>query len=165
VKHFDSITQEDQDAFYRLLNKQVEALIEGERDMTANLANVSALLGEQLTDINWVGFYLVKEGELVLGPFQGKVACVRIKIGQGVCGSAVAEEKIQVVEDVHLFKGHIACDSASRSEIVVPIRAGGKIVGVLDIDSPLLARFNEKDADYLQACVHILEDGCIWENI
>lgn len=165
MKHFESITQEDQDAFYRLLNKQVEALIEGEKDMTANLANVSALLGEQLTDINWVGFYLVKEGELVLGPFQGKVACVRIKIGQGVCGSAVAEEKIQVVEDVHLFKGHIACDSASRSEIVVPIRAGGKIVGVLDIDSPLLARFNEKDADYLQACVHILEDGCIWENI
>ncbi|MDF2613891.1 MAG: hypothetical protein K0S71_1677 [Clostridia bacterium] len=165
MKDFDAITQTNKDIFYKMLNKQVSALIEDEKDMIANLANVSALLNEQLQDINWVGFYLIKNGELVLGPFQGKVACVRIPIGKGVCGRAVLEERIQVVKDVHTFEGHIACDSASQSEIVIPIKAEGKIIGVLDIDSPLISRFDEKDAEYLQDCVNILEKGCVWQTV
>lgn len=163
MNDLDAIIEVDKDTFYEMLNKQVSALIEDERDMIANLANSAAFLYEQLSDINWAGFYLIRKGELVLGPFQGKVACVRIQIGKGVCGTAVLEDRIQIVKDVHTFKGHIACDSASQSEIVIPIKVQGKIIGVLDIDSPLLNRFDEKDAKYLQECVSILEKGCIWQ--
>lgn len=152
----------DKKSFYESLIKQMQALLEGEHYKIANLANASALLNEVLEDINWVGFYLVEEGELILGPFQGKVACMHIQIGRGVCGVAVSENRTQVVPDVHAFPGHIACDSASRSEIVVPIRANGEVVGVLDIDSPFLSRFDAEDAMYLEAFVAILEKGCKW---
>ena len=128
------------------LAKMAESLVDGEDDLIANLANVSALLFDQLADVNWAGFYFVKDGELVLGPFQGKPACVRLKIGKGVCGTAVAKDEVQVVPNVHEFEGHVACDSASNSEIVVPLKKGGEIVGVLDIDSPVFDRFeNIKD--------------------
>ena len=123
------------------LPKLTASLLDGESDVIANLANASALIYDVLSDINWAGFYFVKDGELVLGPFQGKPACVRLKIGKGVCGTAVAEDRTIVVADVHEFAGHIACDSASNSEIVVPLRKNGEIVGVLDIDSPLSNRF------------------------
>ena len=135
---------------YRAVLARAGALIEGEDDLIANLANLSALLGDFLEDINWVGYYLMKNGELVLGPFQGKPACVHISIGNGVCGTAVKENATQLVRDVHKFPGHIACDSASNSEIVVPIRKDGEIVGVLDIDSPLFSRFDETDQMYLE---------------
>lgn len=153
---------EDKKSFYELVLKQLEALIEGENDKIANLANASALLNQVLDHINWVGFYLMKADELVLGPFQGKVACVRIKVGRGVCGTAVAEDQTQVVKDVHAFPGHIACDSASNSEVVIPMHAKGRIVGVLDIDSPIKERFDEVDAYYLEQVVKILEEKCTW---
>lgn len=130
---------------YQRLSLQATALIETEPDTIANLANVSALLNLELDNINWVGFYLVKDEQLVLGPFQGKPACVRIKIGQGVCGTAFANDQVLRVDDVHQFAGHIACDAASMSEIVIPFRVGGKLFGVLDIDSPSLARFSQQD--------------------
>lgn len=122
--------------------QQVKGLIHGEPDLIANLANVSALLNEYLTDINWVGFYIMRNGELVLGPFQGKPACIRIPVGRGVCGTAVAEKKTQRIDDVHAFPGHIACDAASNSELVVPVIIDDQVVAVLDIDSPLLNRFS-----------------------
>lgn len=153
---------QDKKGFYELLLMQLEALLEGETHTVANLANASALLNEILDTINWVGFYLMEDGELILGPFQGKVACMHIQVGRGVCGSAVAEDKTQVVKDVHAFPGHIACDGASRSEIVVPIRHEGKVVGVLDIDSPVLERFDEEDAFYLERFVAVLERKCKW---
>ena len=123
----------------------------------ANLANVAALLWERIPDINWVGFYKMTDGKLVLGPFQGKVACVWIPVGKGVCGTAVAEDRTQLVPDVHQFPGHIACDSASNSEIVVPIHVNGKIWGVLDIDSPDTGRFTQEDKEGLEEVVRILE--------
>lgn len=156
------ISAADKKDFYEMTLKQVKALIEGEKDKIANLANISALLNQVLDQINWVGFYLIKDNELVLGPFQGKVACVRIQVGRGVCGTAVSENTTQVVKDVHLFPGHIACDSASNSEIVVPIRQNGQIVGVLDIDSPIKERFDEVDAYYMEKLVQILEEGSNW---
>lgn len=128
-----------------LIYEQIKTITENEKDLIANLSNISACLNENLTDINWVGFYLMKEGELVLGPFQGKVACIRIPVGKGVCGSAVSERKILRIDDVHQFKGHIACDSASNSEIVLPIYKHDEIVAVLDIDSPSFNRFSEED--------------------
>ena len=128
-----------------LIYEQIKTITENEKDLIANLSNISACLNENLTDINWVGFYLMKEAELVLGPFQGKVACIRIPIGKGVCGSAVSERKILRIDDVHQFKGHIACDSASNSEIVLPIYKHDEIVAVLDIDSPSFNRFSEED--------------------
>ena len=124
----------------------------------ANLANASALLWAALPEINWVGFYKMVDGQLVLYPFQGKTACVRIQVGKGVCGTAVAEDATQLVPDVHQFPGHIACDCASNSEIVVPIHVGGKIWGVLDIDSPVLDRFSEEDREGLEAFVALLEE-------
>jgi len=142
---------------YQLLIKQLEALIRDEPDQTANLANASALLKQFLTDVNWVGFYLWKEEELVLGPFQGLPACIRIPYGKGVCGTAVKEEQTQVVADVNSFPGHIACDAASQSEIVVPIVIDDSIYGVLDIDSPNTNRFDETDAYYLEQYVEILK--------
>ncbi|EGQ8222816.1 GAF domain-containing protein [Vibrio cholerae] len=130
---------------YKRLTKQAVALLEGETNLIANLANLSALLNMELTELNWVGFYLMQENELVLGPFQGKPACVRIPVGRGVCGTAVAENKVQRVYDVHQFEGHIACDAASNSEIVIPFSINGKVAGVLDIDSPNIGRFSEID--------------------
>ncbi|TYA93219.1 GAF domain-containing protein [Vibrio cholerae] len=130
---------------YQRLTKQAAALLEGETNLIANLANLSALLNMELTELNWVGFYLMQENELVLGPFQGKPACVRIPVGRGVCGTAVAENKVQRVYDVHQFEGHIACDAASNSEIVIPFSINGKVAGVLDIDSPNIGRFSEID--------------------
>ncbi|EGR0477645.1 GAF domain-containing protein [Vibrio cholerae] len=130
---------------YQRLTKQAVALLEGETNLIANLANLSALLNMELTELNWVGFYLMQENELVLGPFQGKPACMRIPVGRGVCGTAVAENKVQRVYDVHQFEGHIACDAASNSEIVIPFSINGKVAGVLDIDSPNIGRFSEID--------------------
>ncbi len=142
---------------YHVLNSQLAALTEGIPYKIANLANAAALLWEHLENINWAGFYLMEDGALVLGPFQGKTACIRIPVGKGVCGTAVAEDATQLVPDVHQFPGHIACDSASRSEIVVPIRVDGQIMGVLDIDSPCENRFTGEDQAGLEAFVCILE--------
>jgi len=135
---------------YDLLIKQLEALIEDETDVMANLSNTAALLNQFLDRINWVGFYLLKDGQLVLGPFQGLPACVRIDVGKGVCGTAVKEERTQLVPDVHAFPGHITCDVASRSEIVIPLFKNNKVIGVLDIDSPELNRFSQLDQSYLE---------------
>lgn len=160
--HVEKANGESKKSFYEMTIKQLEALLEGESNKIANLANASALLNEVLDEINWVGFYLMEEGELILGPFQGRVACVHIQVGRGVCGTAVSENKTQVVPDVHAFPGHIACDSASRSEIVVPIRVDGKVVGVLDIDSPIQERFDEEDGYYMEKVVGVLEKCCKW---
>lgn len=141
---------------YTMLSKQLDALLEGENNSIANLSNASALLNQFLERINWVGFYLMEEGELVLGPFQGLPACVRIPVGKGVCGTAVADKKTMLVEDVHAFPGHIACDAASRSEIVVPLMREDQVIGVLDIDSPELSRFTEDDQQGLELFVEVL---------
>ena len=142
---------------YKAINVQLQALTEGVPYKIANLANASALLWQHLENINWAGFYLMEDGALVLGPFQGKTACIRIPVGKGVCGTAVAENATQLVPDVHLFPGHIACDCASNSEIVVPIRKDGQIIGVLDIDSPVKNRFTEADQEGLEEFVKALE--------
>ena len=139
------------------LTRRLESLTKDIPYEIANLANASALLWQALPDINWAGFYKMVEGQLVLYPFQGKTACVRIQVGKGVCGTAVAEDKTQLVADVHQFPGHIACDSASNSEIVVPIHVSGEIWGVLDIDSPYLNRFTEEDREGLESFVAELE--------
>ena len=144
-------------ALYDLLNQQALALIEQETDLIANMANLSALLFNQLPDLNWAGFYIMRNGELVLGPFQGQVACVRIPVGKGVCGTAVATGQVQLVKDVHEFPGHIACDAASNSEIVLPLRHGGEIIAVLDIDSPLLNRFDAEDQKGLERLISLFE--------
>jgi L-methionine (R)-S-oxide reductase len=146
-------------AAYRDLNQQLAALFSGERNGLANAANMCALLYQGLAGLNWVGFYFVRGGELVLGPFQGKVACVRIALGNGVCGTAAARREAIVVPDVNEFPGHIACDAASRSEIVVPLIKRGRLLGVLDIDSPDLARFDEQDRNGLSAAVALLLDS------
>lgn len=135
------------------LRQQARALLEGERDPVANAANLSSLIFHTLPGLNWAGFYWMKGGELVLGPFQGKPACVRIAVGRGVCGTAVKERRTIVVRDVDEFPGHIACDPASRSEVVVPIVRSGQVLGVLDIDSPVHARFDEEHAQALEALV------------
>lgn len=143
---------------YKLLNQQLKCLIEDVPHFIANLANASALLYNTLEDLNWAGFYLMEYGKLVLGPFQGKPACIEIAVGKGVCGTAVQMRKTVLVKNVHEFEGHIACDSASNSEIVVPIFNGEKIVGVLDIDSPKLCRFDENDKIGLEEFVKTLEN-------
>jgi GAF domain-containing protein len=130
------------------LLRQAKGLLDGERDPIANAANIAALLWHGLPDLNWAGFYFLKHGELVLGPFQGKPACVRIAVGKGVCGTAVVRKAPVLVPDVHAFPGHIACDSASNSELVVPLMRGGEAIGVLDLDSPLFGRFDEDDAAF-----------------
>lgn len=145
--------REDQ---YDLLIKQLKSLLEGEKNVIANLSNTSALLNQFLDRINWVGFYLMEEGELVLGPFQGLPACVRIPVGRGVCGTAAEKLETVRVEDVHLFPGHIACDAASQSEIVIPMLDNGKLIGVLDIDSPEKNRFDEIDQAKLEQFVSTL---------
>ena len=147
-----------QETDYTLICAQLEAVTEDERDTVANLSNASALLWQNLDNINWAGFYKMMDGQLVLGPFQGKPACILIPVGRGVCGTAVAENKTQLVYNVHDFPGHIACDCASNSEIVVPIHKDGAVWGVLDIDSPLIGRFSEADKAGLEQFVHILEN-------
>ncbi|WP_306798729.1 GAF domain-containing protein [Oceanobacillus saliphilus] len=142
---------------YELLIKQLDALNEGENDEIAILSNASALLNQFLSEVNWVGFYLWKEDQLVLGPFQGLPACIRIGFGKGVCGTAVKERKTQRIADVHKFPGHIACDGATQSEIVVPIIIKDNVFGVLDIDSPITDRFDETDQIYLEKFVNTLE--------
>lgn len=143
---------------YSLLCAQLTALTEGVSFGISNLANASALIYNTLEDLNWAGFYLIHEGELVLGPFQGKPACTKISVGKGVCGTAVARNETVVVDDVHRFPGHIACDSASNSEIVIPLRRKGAVLGVLDLDSPSFGRFTEADRIGLERFVSILEN-------
>lgn len=148
-------------AFYRELAEQLEALLTGEADAIANAANTSALLFEQMPDLNWAGFYFLRdEKELVLGPFQGKIACVRIPVGRGVCGTAVAQAQSVLVEDVHAFPGHIACDAGSRSELVVPLMREGRILGVIDLDSPLMARFDADDQAGIERIAAIYVAAC-----
>lgn len=147
--------------FYRELARQLESLLEGERDPVANAANAAALLYHTLPNVNWVGFYFLRDNdELVVGPFQGKPACVRIPKGQGVCGTAVARRASVLVNDVNEFPGHIACDSASRSELVVPLIAGERIIGVLDLDSPHLSRFDTQDQRGIEALAQIYVTAC-----
>lgn len=142
---------------YEMLKKEIDALTSGVPYEITNLANASAALWQTMENINWAGFYLMESGKLVLGPFQGKPACIEIPLGRGVCGTAALEKKTMLVENVHRFPGHIACDSASNSEIVVPIFKNGKVYGVLDIDSPYLARFTREDQRELEEIVRILE--------
>lgn len=147
---------------YRMLCAQLESLLADERDFVANAAQFSAFLFNQVDDLNWAGFYLNRNEELVLGPFQGQVACVRIPFGRGVCGAAAASRETQRVEDVHAFPGHIACDSASNSELVIPLLKDGKLIGVLDLDSPRLARFSEADQQGLEqlAAIFLQSTDC-----
>lgn len=147
---------------YDIIKKQMLALSEDSNHFIPLMSNVSAVLYSELDDVNWAGFYLVMDGALILGPFQGKVACVRIEKGRGVCGTAWDSDSIQVVPDVHAFPGHIACDSASRSEIVIPIHREGEVVGVLDIDSPVRDRFSENDRIGLEALVREMESVMTW---
>ena len=153
---FDIPAAADKAELYREMLGALDALTAGEPDAIANMANAAALIGEYLPDLNWSGFYRLVGGELVLGPFQGKAACIRIALGAGVCGTAAATRETQLVADVHAFPGHIACDAASRSELVVPIVHQGELLGVLDLDSPLPARFDAGDAAGCEALVRIL---------
>lgn len=162
MESVDFLYPEDSGERYRLLLQQMEALLEGEHDWAANLANAAALLNGALKEINWVGFYRMVNGELLLGPFQGKPACVHIAVGRGVCGTAVQQNAVQIVPDVHRFAGHIACDSGSASELVIPLRQGEKIVGVLDIDSPVIDRFGEDDARALEKIADRIAVACAW---
>jgi len=145
-------------ADYKYMTAAMKALADGVDYNMSNLANASALIWDQLDDINWAGFYIMDDGLLKLGPFQGKVACTRIQAGKGVCGTAVSEDSTQLVYDVHQFPGHIACDSASNSEIVVPLHKNGEIYGVLDIDSPSIGRFTEEDREGLEALAKVIEE-------
>lgn len=154
----------DRDELYGLLERQLISLIEGCPPISA-LSNAAALLWEALDNINWAGFYLLKEEVLYLGPFQGKTACTSIPLGRGVCGTAAVERKIQLVKDVHQFPGHIACDSASNSEIVLPLIKDGVLLGVMDIDSPIFSRFDEKDAEGLNRLCQILTENLDWSSL
>ena len=155
-----SIATGSKPEFYRELAGQLEALLTGESDPVANAANTSALLFQMMPDLNWAGFYIMRSGELVLGPFQGKPACVRIPVGKGVCGAAVAQGKSMLVEDVHAFPGHIACDAASRSELVVPLHGRDGVIGVIDLDSPSLARFDADDQAGIERIAAIWLAAC-----
>ena len=152
-------------ALYGALSKSLESLLEGETDALANLANASGLLADALERINWCGFYLLRGDELVLGPFQGKPACVRIALGKGVCGTAAQRREALVVPDANAFPGHIACDAASRSEIVIPILQDGRLRGVLDVDSPETHRFDDEDRKGLEELVRILTPRVRWESL
>lgn len=152
------IEAESKSALYRDLLGALGALTAGEADTVANMANAAALIAQYLPDLNWSGFYRMVEGELVLGPFQGKAACIRIPLGKGVCGTAAAERRTQCVADVHAFPGHIACDVASRSELVVPIIRGDTLIGVLDLDSPLPGRFDAEDVAGCEALMAMLAE-------
>ena len=143
---------------YRQLRSAAQALVEGESDAVANMANVAALMAEYIPQLNWAGFYRVIDGELVLGPFVGRPACIRIPMGQGVCGLAAMDDATQLVEDVHAFPGHIACDANSRSELVVPVRSGKAVSAVIDLDSPVAARFDSDDAAGIELLAELLRD-------
>lgn len=155
---------EDKAARYDLMIAQIRALTDGITHPIANLANTAALLWQGMPGINWCGVYLMDKGALMLGPFCGLPACIKIPLGRGVCGTAAQKDEIQRVYDVHEFPGHIACDSASNSEIVIPIHHTGRVIGVLDIDSPLVGRFDETDQEKLLEVVKILETGCDFEH-
>jgi len=146
----------DKTSVYAQLRRDLTAVFEGERDLIANMANCSALLFQSLPDLNWAGFYRTIGSDLVLGPFQGRPACVRIGLGRGVCGAAAANKKTVLVPDVHEFPGHIACDAASKSEVVIPLIDRGRVIAVLDLDSPILNRFDQADADGLETLVAVL---------
>lgn len=161
--HQDIIWPSDKLALYDLLEKQLTALVEDCPPISA-LANASSLLWEALRDINWVGFYLLKGNTLHLGPFQGKTACTMIPLGRGVCGAAAVSRQIQLVKDVHQFPGHIACDSASNSEIVLPLICDGQLIGVLDIDAPIFSRFDQTDAEGLNHLCNVLVSAVDWSN-
>ena len=148
---------------YRTLCQQAEAMLQEEPWYVSAMSNLSALIMEAMTELNWAGFYLMREGQLTVGPFQGKPACIHIAPGKGVCGTAAAGNETLVVPDVHLFPGHIACDGASESEIVIPIHREGKVAGVLDMDSPVKNRFRQEDREGLEAFVRILERWVKWE--
>ncbi len=150
---FNAPADGDKNTLYADLLSAAEAVTEGEPDAIANMANVAALIWQFLPDLNWSGFYRMVEGELILGPFQGKPACIRIPLGRGVCGTAAASGHTQLVKDVHAFPGHIACDAASASEIVVPVKVDGRVVAVLDLDSPLAARFDAADQQGLEMLI------------
>ncbi len=159
----NSIYPENKEEMYALLHAQVKSLLQGETDRIANLANASALLNLALSNINWAGFYLIRSKELILGPFQGKPACIHIPLGKGVCGTAALKDETLVVKDVHEFPGHIACDCDSASEIVIPLHSRERVVGVLDIDSPVVARFDAKDEQELNAIAKLIETSCTWQ--
>lgn len=152
---FRKIESSSKKEIYGLLTRQIQSLLENERDLLANMANVSSLLYHNLPDINWAGFYLLKDNQLVLGPFQGLPACVRLPMGRGVCGKCAESEKTVIVTNVHEFEGHIACDSASNSEIVIPVIWGNGLFGVLDLDSPEMARFDETDKAGLEGIISV----------
>lgn len=158
----DVATPADKPGLYSELLRQMGGILSGERDPWANAANAAALLFATLPDLNWAGFYFLRGGELVVGPFQGRPACVRIALGRGVCGTAARSRRTLTVPDVHAFEGHIPCDAASNSELVTPIIHDGRLVGVLDLDSPLLARFDEEDAAGLESIATLLAAGCDW---
>jgi GAF domain-containing protein len=149
---------------YEELLRQAKGLFEGERDLIANAANLSALIAFHLEGLNWSGLYFLKGRELVLGPFQGKPACVRIAVGKGVCGTAVAKRESVLVPDVHAFPGHIACDSASESELVVPLLKNGEVLGVIDLDSPKKGRFSEADQQGVEALARLFVEACDWSQ-
>ncbi len=155
----------DKAELYQELNSQINAIITDEPDLIANMANISALLFERMSEINWVGFYRLKHQELILGPFQGKVACIRIPVGKGVCGTAAALNQTQRVADVHEFDGHIACDATTNSEIVIPVCVNNDIIAVLDIDSTIHNRFDQEDQQGLEAIVRLLENTMIKNNM
>ncbi|MFI5381773.1 MAG: GAF domain-containing protein [Tepidisphaerales bacterium] len=157
-------TSDDKPSRYASVHEQLTGLLQGERDWIVNLANTSALLFARLPDLNWAGFYLWRGSQLVLGPFQGKPACTRIALGRGVCGTAAARRQTVLVPDVHAFPGHIACDSASLSEIVIPLLLDGRLLGVADLDSPLPARFDEVDEQWLERIVELLVGACDWAD-
>ncbi|SHH63932.1 GAF domain-containing protein [Clostridium grantii] len=150
---------------YETMILMLKGQLQGEDNSLANICNATAIINEMMDDINWVGFYFMNNKELFLGPFQGKPACNRIAIGRGVCGTAVSENKIMMVDDVHEFKGHIACDSASNSEIVIPISSGDKVYGVLDIDSPTFNRFSQLEKEFLIKFVDMLNENINWEEL
>ena len=158
----DMSTPDAKRASYELLVAQVRSVLEGERDWLANLAQFSALVYQSVPHLNWAGFYMARGDQLVVGPFQGKVACVRIPFTRGVCGACASTRQIQRVDDVHAFPGHIACDSASSSELVLPVLAGDRLVAVFDLDSPLTARFDAEDSRGFAAAVAVLAAGTDW---
>ncbi len=163
--HIDHIETTDNDAYYESLLLSARGLMDGERNLIANLANIASLLYFTMSEINWAGFYLMRNGELVLGPFHGRPACIRIGVGKGVCGTAAETKEVQLVRDVHEFPGHIACDGDTNSEIVLPIIIDGQVLGVLDIDSPLAERFDEVDKKNLELLVLDIISGCDWEGL
>ncbi len=162
VERLDVANPSAKRSAYQMLKRQLDALLSGERDWLANLSQFAALVFDAVPDLNWAGFYLARDQQLVLGPFQGKVACVRIAFDQGVCGAAARSGQVQIVPDVHAFEGHIACDSASRSELVVPVFVAGNLRAVFDLDSPLVARFDEDDAYGIKQLLEVLIAGTDW---